>query len=181
MTENKWEFLIHIKGKCLFGGVYSNNRTVGECRPWTAIVTKLFLTEIRLNKAERGFSLQAQMQSHQRHESCTEAVTHPSTNVAHRRLTSVKDGQWLWSRHNSWKPGDRKKNKEKKNNKKLISRSVKNYVMASKALRSQQLEAGMYSNALFLFLLSELASKRMDLAEFLYRSEFLWQLYVMNV
>ena len=29
-------------------------------------------------------------QSHQRHKKCTEAVTHPSTNIAHCCLTSVK-------------------------------------------------------------------------------------------
>ena len=28
--------------------------------------------------------------AHQRHKKCAEAVTHPSSNVAHHRLTSVK-------------------------------------------------------------------------------------------
>ena len=40
---------------------------------------------------ERGFGLLVRAQSHQKHEQCTEAVTHPSTNVAHRYLATVKD------------------------------------------------------------------------------------------
>ena len=51
--------------------------------------------------------------------------TYPSTNLSHRRLTSVKhslcgddttsvkDRQSLWLCHNSWKSGDKKTNKHK--------------------------------------------------------------------